>query len=157
MQPRKVDLQTDERVLFESAGSAVITNQRLLANWKGRYGGQPKHAVALEDIDGYERIVGGQDSRMEKGLSLGAGGAVLLLFGLMPGLPSLIENVAFLGGILGVIFGLPFALQSMIRLRPHTTLLFEVGAKVIAVSFPGRDNPDADELGREFSRAKKEG
>ena len=155
MQTRKIELQANERVLFES-GSTVITNQRLLANWTGRDGGRPKDSVALEDIAGYERVVGGQDSRMDKGLALGAGGTVLILFGLIPGLPSAIENVAFLVGVVGAIFGVHFVLQSMIRLRPHTTLLFEVGAKVIAISFPGRENPDADELARQFNRAKNE-
>ena len=156
MHPRRIELQDNEEVAFES-DPAVITNQRLLANWRGKDGGRPKDRVALRDITGFEKIVGGQESRMDKGFTLGAGGAALILFDLViPGLPGAVETVIFLSGIPAALFGVHLVLQSLVRLKPHTTLLFEAGAKIIAVSFPGLENPDADEFARQFNRAKNE-
>lgn len=154
MQPRRVDLEPGERVLYES-GPAVVTNMRLLANWKGRRAAAPKDRIALADIDGYERVVGGQDSRADRGLLLGGAGVAVLLFAMIPGLPGFVEALAFLGGMVGIIFGIHFVVQSFIRLRPHTTVLFEVGAKLIPVSYPGRENREADELIRNYVKAKK--
>ena len=154
MQPRRVDLEPGETILFES-GPAVVTNMRLLANWKGRGSPTPKNRIALSDIDGYERVVGGQDSRVEKGLLLGGAGVLALLFAMIPWLPGFLEAVAFLGGMVGIIFGIHFVVQSLIRLRPHTTVLFEVGAKLVPVSYPGYENPEADELIRNYVKAKK--
>ncbi len=158
MQSRRVDLEPGETVLFES-GPAVVTNMRLLANWKGRGAATPKDRILLTDIEGYERVGGGQDSRADRGLLLGGGGVVALmsafLFERVSWLPDLLETVAFLAGMVGIIFGIHFVVQSFIRLRPHTTVLFEVGAKLVPVSYPGRENPEADELIRNFVKAKK--
>jgi len=155
MQPRRIELEPNERVLFESI-PAVVTNQRLLANWKGRGDGRPKDRIVLADIAGYERVVGGQDGRVDKGLAMLGGGGAAILIALIPGLPDRLETLVFFVGMAGAIFGIHFVIQSLVRLRPHTTLLFEVGAKLIPVSFPGRENPDADEFIRHFNRAKKE-
>ena len=158
MQPRRFDLEPGERVLYES-GPAVVTNMRLLANWKGRGAATPKNRILLSDIDGYERVVGGQDSRADRGLLLGGAGVAAVLLGMVleqiTWLPGFVEALAFLGGMVGIIFGIHFVIQSFIRLRPHTTVLFEVGAKLVPVSYPGRENPEADELIRSYVKAKK--
>lgn len=158
MQPRSVHLEPGERILFESA-PAVVTNMRLLAKWKGRGAGTPKVKVLLSDIDGYERVVGGQDSRADRGLILGGAGVAAVLLGMVferiTWLPDFLETVAFLAGMVSIIFGIHFVVQSLIRLRPHTTVLFEVGAKLVPVSYPGRENSEADELIRSYVKAKK--
>ena len=153
MQTRRFELEPNERVLFESR-PGVVTNQRLLANWKGRGGGRPKNRIPLGDIDGYERVVGGQESQMDRGFAMLGGGGLAILIALIPGLPDRLEALVFFVGMVIGIFGVHFLIQSLVRLRPHTTLLFEVGAKVVPVSFPGRENPEADELIRHFNQAK---
>ena len=153
MRARRFELDPNERVLFESR-PGVVTNQRLLADWKGRGGGRPKHRIPLGDIDRYERVVGGHDSRADRGFAMLGGGGLAILIALVPGLPDRLEAIVFFIGMVVGIFGVHFVLQSLVRLRPHTTLLFDVGPKVIPVSFPGRENPDADELIRHFNRAK---
>ena len=148
-------LQTNEIILFESP-SAVITNQRLLANWKGHGNSKPKNKILLEDISGYERVVGGEDSSANKGLNILATGVIGILVALIPFLPNFLETLIFLFSMIATIFGIHLIVQSLIRLKPHTTLLFEVGAKLIPVSFPGHENPAADEFIREFNKAKSD-
>ena len=61
MNAQRVELLHGEKVLFES-DSAVLTNQRLVANWNSRRR-QAVDEAALKDIAGFWRVEGGQPNR----------------------------------------------------------------------------------------------
>lgn len=152
MEKRNLDLVDDEEILFEG-GSAVLTSRRLLSRRKDR----PSSGVPLDGIAKTEKISGGQESRLRPGLaSAGAGIVLIAIQWVLPDSTSTLQTLLFLAGSLGVILGLHMVLTTFLRLKPHTTVLFDVlGSKEIAVSFPGRDNPQAEELLRVFTRAKR--
>jgi len=157
MNALNLQLLEDEEIVLES-GPAVLTNRRLLANWKGTNGGKARDQANLEDISTFRKINGGKESRLKQGLRLVTTGLILLiaLETILTDINSDIEFILFLAGALATILGVHFSLTSLVRIRPHSTVLFDVeGAKHIAVSFPGRDNPDADEFARVFGRTKR--
>ena len=158
MNSLNLELLEGEEIILQS-GPAVLTNRRLLANWKGTNGGQARNQANLEDIPTFQKINGGKESRLKQGLTLGATGLILLIASetILPDLNSDLEIIVFMAGALATIIGIQFSLSSLVRIRPHSTVLFDVeGAKKIAVSFPGRDNPDADEFARVFARTKRD-
>lgn len=157
MNSLKLELLEGEEIILES-GPAVLTDRRLLANWKGTNGGRARDKANLEDISTFRKINGGKESRLKQGLMLGATGLILIaLEAILPDLNSDIQFIVFMAGALATIMGFHFSLSSLLRIRPHTTVLFDVeGAKKIAVSFPGRDNPDADEFARVFGSTKRD-
>lgn len=157
MRESDIQLSNDEEIVFESDG-AVLTNLRLITNWAAR----KKRAnvpseVLLRDVSGFQKIEGGQESRLHVGLPALLGGLVLNLFSLLvPQQVSWIENVLFLFGALAFIIGLYLTLTSLVRVKPHTTILFLVpGAVDVPVYFPGRENPKADQFTRSFVRTKR--
>ena len=156
MSTHRVDLLVGEKVLFDSE-PAVLTNRRLMANWKGGEGGGPSDEALLSDIVGFEKIDGGRERRLGRGLAIGAGGVVVVaLAELIPELSSIIEGTIFLIGSVVAILGLYAILGDLLHMRPHTTIFFEVlGEGPIVVTFPGRSNPKADELTRLHVRAKR--
>ena len=157
MNSRKEDLLENEEILFESETN-VLTNQRLIADWKSGSDAKPEDEVFLKDIIDFRTFSGGQDSRAKQGLQIGAAGIVLTLIEifLSTSLPEVLDTILFMAGALGIVFGVYMVLRSFTRLRPHTTILFRVdGRRDIAVSFPGRNNPEADELIRQYTRNKR--
>lgn len=159
MNANKVELAEGEKILFE-ADAAVLTNRRLVSYWKRaeKDARGPQEAL-LKDIASFKKINGGQESHLKLGLIAFAVGVVLTVIEVF--LPSLdngqmLESILFLAGSLGIVGGLYFILRSVVRVKPNTTVFFQVpGAKDVPVTFPGRDNPKADELTRHFQRAKR--
>ncbi len=157
------ELLEGERVILEK-GPAVLTNKRLLANWHSvdGQGQQPADQAFLKDIASFKKLSGGQESRVKPGLRwLGLGVAIIVAevilttFDIIPA-GTLVESILFLVGALALVVGLYMLQSSLFRTRPHTTVFFSVpGSPDIAVTFPGRNNPDADELTRQFLRAKR--
>lgn len=157
------ELLEGERVILEK-GPAVLTNKRLLANWHSvdGKGQQPADQAFLKDIASFKKLSGGQESRVKPGLRwLGLGVAIIVAevilttFDIIPA-GTLVESILFLAGALALVVGLYMLQSSLFRTRPHTTVFFSVpGSPDIAVTFPGRNNPDADELTRQFLRAKR--
>lgn len=159
MQGSRVMLEKGEEVLFDR-GPALLTSRRLMANWRRGREGAPQDQVDLKDVADVQRVVGGEESRLRTGLRWVAVGGALVLLEVLAGtrLGKLAETLVFLAGSLSLILGLYIVQKSLLRVKPHTTLFFLVpGAKDIRVSFPGRDNPEADELVRQFRRAKRRG
>ena len=152
----KVDLLQGEEVLLDT-GPAVLTSQRILANWKGPNGGRPSDEALLQEIVKYQKVNGGQESRMKLGLQLGGGGIVLVLVEpVLTDLRELLGGLVFLAGALGIVFGVYLILMSLVRARPQTTVLFTTDLSgTIPVSFPGWDNPKADQLISGYERAKR--
>jgi hypothetical protein len=153
----KVDLQTDEEVLLET-DRAVLTNRRLLANLDRRSPETVTDQILLRDIASFKKSNGGQDSKLRQGLAALGAGVVLLLVSIVFNdlLTELVETLIFLAGALGILAGVYFTVSSLIRVKPNTTVLFNVvGSRDIPVYFPDRDNPKADEMTRLFTRAKR--
>ena len=156
MNSNRDGLAENEEILFESR-SIILTNQRLLANWKPGTEVKPNDEAFLKDIIDFKKVSGGQVSRFKEGLIIGAVGvvfaAVEILFGAR--LPELMETIVFMIGALGIIIGLYLILRNFVRIKPHTTIFFGIsGRRDMTVSFPGKDNPDADELIRRYTRTK---
>lgn len=152
-----IQLSADEEIVFESDG-AVLTNLRLITNWAARKKSDKiPSEVLLRDVSGFQKIDGGQDSRLHVGLPALLVGVVLNLVSLLvPPQVAWMENVLFLFGALALIIGLYLTLTSILRVKPHTTILFLVpGSEDMPVYFPGKENPKADQFTRSFIRTKR--
>jgi hypothetical protein len=157
-----LDLAEGEEVLFE-LDHVVLTNLRLMADWSN---GRAKSIVAVKDIDGVRRLDGGQESRLGSGIKILGVGAVLMALQLLVErfVVTAIANSAL--NILNVIFfviaavglgvGLHVIVTSLVRVKPHTSLLFvRFKNKDILVSFPGLQNEDAEKLRAAFNRQQR--
>ena len=151
-----MELQAGETIIFES-GPAVLTEQRLLVGSRDPGADQTAGQAWLKEIASYRKVGGGQDSRLALGLTCTAVGAVLLVLLIgAPDLPTILETILFVLGASGAVFGLYVLSVNPFRVKPHTTIFFQVpeGTDMAAI-FPGHDNPDADELTRLFVIAKR--
>ena len=160
MNKPKIDLPKDEKILFES-GPAILTNQRLLANWKGGDGKASDEAL-IKDIESFQKFNGGQEFRIGPALQFGAAGLTLTLVEfVIPDLPTIASGVLFLLGAIGIVTCVYMVLSSLLRVRPNTTIFFKIRGTLqdpntrIVVSFPGHENREAEELTRRFARAKR--
>ena len=158
---KNIRLLPGESIILE-VEEAVLTNQRLLASWKGPRGGAPTVEKSLDDILEYEKLNGGRESRVLLGLQLiGAGLALLvvnlILHSVTGGLPELVDSVLFIILAAALIYGTYVLALSYVNPRPRTTILFtDVEAKTFALIFPGWDNPQAQEFTVRFDRAKQD-
>ena len=159
--PKNIRLLPGERIILDME-QAVLTNQRVLASWKGPRGGSPSVEKPLDDIPEYEKFNGGRESRVQLGLQLIAAGLGLLIVNLIlhkvtGGLPELVDSVLFIVLSAALIYGTYVLALSYVNPRPRTTILFtDVDAKTFALTFPGWDNPQAQEFAVRFDRAKQE-
>ena len=153
MEQTKIRLQSGEKVLFDK-GPAVLTNQRLVAEALGADG---PVETPLGDLASFRQVNGGQQSRARPGSqAIGGGVALLIISWLVAGASQLIDAILFIIGALALLLGTYVVLSSAIRVKPHTVVEFQTAAlKDVIVSFPGWDNPDAEELTRVFVRAKR--
>ena len=153
MDQTKIRLHSGEKVLFDK-GPAILTNQRLVSE---ALGADEPVETPLGDLASFRQVNGGQESRVRQGSQAIGGGVALLIIGsLAAGAPELIEAILFVIGALAFLFGTYFVLSSAIRVKPHTVVHFQTSAfKDVILSFPGWDNPDAEELTRVFARAKR--
>ncbi len=153
-----VDLAREEEILFESE-RAILTNRRLLANLERKRVNQVTDDVPLSDIATFKKSNVGQESRARPGFVAMAIGAVFLLISSMANVVSLgefFEAATFIVGAISILVGFYFVASTFLRIKPNTTLQFSVvGSRDIVVYFPGKDNPEADEMTRIFVRAKR--
>ena len=153
----KMQLQRDEEVVFESE-RAVLTNRRLLANLDKKRKEDVTDDVSLGNVATFKKTNSGRESRMSPGLKLLGGGlfAVFVQVVAMAALPSVVEMVLFLAGAIGIVMGLYLVMDSVLRVKPYTAVVFTIiGSRDVPVYFPGKDNPDADELARLYVRTKR--
>jgi hypothetical protein len=153
MDQTKIRLHSGEKVLFDK-GPAILTDQRLVAEALGAEG---PVETALGDLASFRQVNGGQESRARQGSQAIGGGATLLVVGtLARGASELFEAILFVIGALALLIGVYFVLSSALRVKPHTLIQFQtILTEDVIVSFPGWDNPDAEELVRAFVRAKR--
>ncbi len=153
MDQTKIRLHRDEKVLFDK-GPAILTDQRLVADALGAEG---PVETPLGDLASFRQVNGGQESRARQGSqAIGVGVALLVIGTLARGASELVEAILFVIGALALLLGTYFVLSSALRVKPHTVVLFQtIASGNVVVSFPGWDNPDAEELTRVFVRAKR--
>ena len=129
--------------------SALLTNDSLLVMKHGILGSKKLHKIQVDDIYSFEKISGGQESRVSAGLKISLFGVVLGLITIfIPILNRWLENLFFFIGIIAFVIGTHFILQSLIRIRPHTSIYIEFnqGKTHIAIVFPNIGNTDAENL-----------
>ncbi len=157
-----VEFLPGEQIVFEG-GSGILTNRRLLARVKAKTSDGPDRLVDLSDIVKHEKRNGGEESRMVQGLKLLAGGAAITAAGALGsgflrelgGIFETVELLLFVVGMVGLLLGLYLVLKSLIRVPPNTTVFFRLtNGDDVPVTFPERDNRQADELIRLYLRAK---
>ena len=159
---KNVRLDSGEQIVFE-VDQAVLTNRRVLANWKGPDGGSPSVDLLLDEILDFEKLNGGHESRVQLGVQLIAGGLALLaanliLHRLAPGgLPGLVDSLLFIAEAVALIYGTYIVMLSFVNPKPRTTILFtDLDAKNFAITFPGWDNSKAQEFTVRLDRARQD-
>ena len=154
----RIKLQRDEKVVFESE-RAVITSHRLLANLDRKNREVVTDDVSLGNVTNFKKDSRGEESQYRLGLKIiGAGVLLSLVQVIFSSLPSLLAIMLFMGSAAAVVAGIYLILnRGFLRVKPTTTVVFTVvGSRDVPVYFPGRDNPDADELTRRYVRAKRD-
>ena len=138
--------------------NVVLTNHRLLAKL-GRYATGDHDEALLRDIAPPEKFNGGKQGRMREGTRLfGVGLALIVVEAILESsvLNDKVATVLFaLSGLLLVV-GVYFVAGSVFQVKPNTTVVFPVHeGKNIIIPFPEWDNSDAEDLTRQFARAKR--
>ena len=151
-------LNPDEEIIYEGP-SAVLTNRRLMANFGPSADGGFDEAL-LTDIAPPKKQNGGKYSNKQLGVKLLVAGAVVLVVEILleraAGLDPRIEALVFLAGTLATTVGLYIIIGGLFQVKPNTTLVFpKVDGGHIVVPFRDWDSPDAEELRRQFARAKR--
>ena len=157
MQPR-VELIEDEGIVFEDE-QTIITNRRLIGNF-GMSKDEEFNAYDLAEVGTPNKFNGGQYGKRAIALRLRIGGAVVVIAGavLQPILQpdDRIEALVFVLGAVGSMVGLYMLLNDLFRPKPNTTVIFPIfDGKDIISSYPDWDNPEAEELVRNFARVKR--
>lgn len=155
----QVDLRQDEEILSE-ADWAILTNQRLLAALNRKDRTEITDEAELSDVVSFKTSNGGQESRMQQGLTALAGGIAIILLEIIlyqiGELNQTVEIILFVGGSAAILLGLYLIIGSVMRIRPFTVVVFTVvGARDIPVHFPGKDNPEAERMANLFTRTKR--
>ncbi len=157
MKPR-VELIEDEEIVFEDE-QTIITNRRLIGNF-GVSKDVEFNAYDLAEVGTPNKFNGGQYGKRAIGLRLLIGGAAVVIAGaiLQPILQPRdeIEALVFVVGAVGSMVGLYMLLNDLFRPKPNTTVIFPIfDGKDIISSYPDWDNPEAEELVRNFARVKR--
>ena len=158
---RNIRLLPGESIILE-VDQAVLTNQRVLAELEGALKAARHRSEAPRRHPEYDKFNGGRESRVQLGLQLIAAGLGLLIVNLLlhsatGGLPELVDSLLFVILAGALIYGTYVLALSYVNPRPRTTILFtDVDAKTFALTFPGWDNPQAQEFAVRFDRAKQE-
>ena len=154
----KVQLERDEEVVFESE-RAVLTNQRLLANLDRKNIEQVTDEIPLKNVTDFKKSNGGRQSRTNAGLKVLGVGLLLMLVQvvLTAMLPDLLEILLFLSSATAIIIGIYFVLDSILRVKPFTTVVFKImDSRDVHVYFDGMYSTEADDLTRIFVRTRRD-
>ena len=155
----KVELIEDEEIVFEDE-QTIITNRRLIGNF-GMSKDEEFNAYDLAEVGTPNKFNGGQYGKRAIALRLLIGGAAVVIAGCdtpaYPPAPTMrIEALVFVLGAVGSMVGLYMLLNDLFRPKPNTTVIFPIfDGKDIISSYPDWDNPEAEELVRNFARVKR--
>lgn len=158
MSERSYRLLPQEEIIYEGP-SVVLTSQRLMANLGASNDGSFDEAL-LTDLGAPKKYNGGKYGHMSRGVGLLAAGAAVLAVEILiytaVGLSDTIEAALFLVGSLGVAVGLYLIIGAVFQVKPNTTVVFpKMGGGQIVVPFTDWDSPEAEELSRQFAKAKR--
>ena len=154
----KVQMERDEEVVFESE-RAVLTNQRLLANLDRKNIEQVTDEIPLKNVLDFKKSNGGRESRTNAGFKvLGVGLVVMLIQVVLTAtLPDLLEILLFLAASAAIVIGIYFLLDSILRVKPFTTVVFKImDSRDVHVYFDGMYSTEADDLTRIFVRTRRD-
>ena len=162
MSTAEPQLGEDEEVLFEEA-PAVLTNRRLMVERarKGAERGAERgwDEFALKDISLLKKKNGGNESRLEAGLKIGAAGIGFILLEFLAnriGLPEVLDVALFLLGAFGFVAGAYMLVSTFLGVKPHTVVSIVILGERDKVFFlPGHDNPAADTITQRFAAARR--
>jgi len=156
MSTTELQLIDDEKVLFESA-AAVLTSKRLMINRVRKGEGPEWEAFALRDIAVLKQKNGGNESRLELGLKIGAVGILSILLELLvPSIPEILDIALFLLGAFGSLGGAYMLVSTFLGVKPHTvTSIVILGEQDKVFFLPGHDNPSANAITQRFAQAKR--
>jgi len=152
-----LELEAGEEILFSETGS-ILTNYRLCVGLDRKKPSLLTHEARLGDISSYKQMNGGRESRRKDGLLLFFSGLALIVVQVLgaPIIPSAVDAILFLGCALLFLLSFYFLVNSVLRVKPHTLVLFTIwGSRDIPAYFPGQNNPAANELVRLYTRARR--
>jgi hypothetical protein len=153
-----IELLDNEEILFDDE-QIVVTTQRLIGNFETADEGDFDEA-GLRDVAAPKKFNGGYHSRRSIALRLLAAGIAAVLVGAWAesnlDLADIIDALIFVAGTVAAMVGLYMMVNSLFRRSPNTTVIFQVfGGPHVIASYPEWDNPQAEELVRQFARAKR--
>ena len=148
----------NEQIMHEGPGT-VVTNQRLIANF-GRSGDGSFDESALSELATPKKFNLGKKSHRVTGIRLMIAGAIVLAIEVFlentDAIGDKLAALLFLVGGVGASVGLYLIIGGMYQKEPNTTVVFtKSDGEEIIVRFTDWDNPHADELTRQFARAKR--
>ncbi len=158
-----ITLLEDEELLFQDE-VATLTNKRLLTDFKT---GVPKNSVEIKLFDGVRQIDGGQENRIRMGIKAFVFGVILSSFQFLldyffisdnntTQLIRIFNTLLFVIGAVSVGSGIYLIITSLLRIKPHTTLIFvRFKGKDIKVTFSNRNDPKALKLKRLFLKQQR--
>ncbi len=158
MSTAELHLVEDEEVLFEEA-PAVLTNRRLMVERVRKGAERGWDEFALKDISLLKKKNGGNESRLEAGLKIGAAGIGFILLEFLAnriGLPEVLDVALFLLGAFGFVAGAYMLVSTFLGVKPHTAVSIVILGERDKVFFlPGHDNPAADTITQRFAAARR--
>jgi len=153
---------SDKDILFKKEqanyDSVLLTKDSLFVMKHRMLGSEKFQEIDISNIYSFEKITGGESSRFFAGLKITSVG--LLISGIIISIPIFsrwLENILFFLSIIAVVAGIHYIVQSLIRIKPHSTIYIEHnhGKNHIAVVFPNIANIDADNLFNRIIEAQK--
>jgi len=158
-----IKLLKDEVVVYEDA-AVILTNKRLLTDFKN---GIPENSMEIGLVDGVRQIDGGQENRILLGIKALAFGIGLSLIQFLldyflitesnaPQLIRILNTSLFIIGAISMGSGLYLIINSLLRVRPHTTLIFvRFKGKDLKVTFRDRNSYKALQLKELFMKQQR--
>ena len=158
-----ISLLNGEEVVYED-DAVILTNHRLFTDFKN---GTPKNSIEIGLVDGVRLIDGGQENRIWLGMkALGIGIGLSLIQFLLDyffitdsnttQLVRIFNTILFIIGAIAMGAGLYLIINSLLRVRPHTTLIFvRFKGKDLRVTFRERNAPKALRLKEVFMKQQR--
>ena len=158
MTAHNFELHQEEAVMFERP-HVVVTNRRLLVV-RGMAKTKTDAVVPLGEVGAPTKLNGGQQSRVGAGAKLFGGGAAIFIvqifFEQISNVGDRVGLILFVTGFMALLVGGYFLIGSFLGAKPNTLMIFPMAdGEEVVVRFPDWDNPEADELTRQFARAKR--
>ena len=162
----KPTIAPEENVFYENE-SVILTNERLIAKSLKKKSIERWTETKIGDLFSPKKENGGKQGKLYLGGRMASAGIIMILVQMVPyylldmnlvrSLGGFVENLFFAVSMLLLTIGGYFALGSYLNPKPHTSVWFVCpgdGDDVILI-FDGWDNEEAEELTRQFRRARR--